>query len=158
VHLSSPSGSGKSTLLRLIAGLLSPSQGGVTVFGLKAEDVGELVLYVPQSCELFETSIYENLALFSGAERQEIERVSRLTGLSRMLSKLPMGEETLVSAQGQNLSSGQRQLVLLTAAFASSRSVLLLDESTSQIDAETRKLCQWDQLVAGRTVIRVEHA
>jgi ABC-type transport system involved in cytochrome bd biosynthesis fused ATPase/permease subunit len=47
---------------------------------------------------------------------------------------------------------------VLTAAFASSRPVLLLDESTSQIDAETRELFQWEQLVAGRTVIRVEHA
>jgi ATP-binding cassette subfamily B multidrug efflux pump len=47
-----------------------------------------------------------------------------------------MGEETGVAAQGQNLSSGQRQLILLTAAFASNREVLLLDESTGQIDAQ----------------------
>ena len=68
-----------------------------------------------------------------------------------------MGEETRVAAQGQNLSSGQRQLILLTAAFASSREVLLLDESTGQIDAQTRSRFDWPALTKGRTVIWVEH-
>jgi ABC-type bacteriocin/lantibiotic exporter with double-glycine peptidase domain len=158
IHLRSPSGSGKSTLLRLIAGLLKPSTGSITVFGLSPEDARKQVLYVPQSCDLFETSIRENLELFSGATRDEILRVSALTGLAQMLQKLPMGEETRIAAQGQNLSSGQRQLIILTAAFASSRPVLLLDESTGQIDAHTRSLCRWDELTRGRTVIRVEHA
>jgi len=158
IHLRSPSGSGKSTLLRLISGLLTPAAGGITVFGLSPADARKQVLYVPQSCDLFETSIRENLELFSGATREEILRVSALTGLSHMLQKLPMGEETRVAAQGQNLSSGQRQLIILTAAFASARPVLLLDESTGQIDAHTRSLCRWDELTRGRTVIRVEHA
>jgi ABC-type bacteriocin/lantibiotic exporter with double-glycine peptidase domain len=158
IHLRSPSGSGKSTLLRLIAGLLPVLAGKITVFGLSPVEARKQVLYVPQSCDLFETSIRENLELFSGATREEILRVSALTGLSHMLQKLPMGEETRVAAQGQNLSSGQRQLIILTAAFASPRPVLLLDESTGQIDAHTRSLCRWDELTRGRTVIRVEHA
>lgn len=158
IHLRSPSGSGKSTMLRLIAGLMPAVTGKITVFGLSPAEARKQVLYVPQSCDLFETSIRENLELFSGATREEILRVSALTGLSHMLQRLPMGEETRVAAQGQNLSSGQRQLILLTAAFASSRPVLLLDESTGQIDAHTRSLCRWDELTRGRTVIRVEHA
>lgn len=158
IHLRSPSGSGKSTLLRLIAGMLAPTAGKLTVFGLSARDARREVLYLPQGCELFETSVRENLELFSGARRAEIQRVAELTGLSQMLQTLPMGEETRVAAQGQNLSSGQRQLILLTAAFASPRPVLLLDEATGQIDARTRSLCRWDELTRGRTVIRVEHA
>lgn len=157
VHLRTPSGSGKSTLLRLIAGLLVPTQGKVTVFGVDAVRARELVLYVPQHCGLFEASIRENLELLSGATRAEIARVAQLTGLARMLEQFPMGEETLVAAQGQNLSSGQRQLIVLTAAFASSRPVLLLDEATSQIDAETRGKLPWEALIGGRTVVRVEH-
>jgi len=74
-----------------------------------------------------------------------------------MLESLPMGEETRVAAQGQNLSSGQRQLILLTAAFASHREVLLLDESTGQIDVQTRSRFDWAALTRGRTVIWVEH-
>ncbi|HTV20761.1 MAG TPA: ATP-binding cassette domain-containing protein [Polyangiaceae bacterium] len=157
VDVRSPSGSGKTTLLRLIAGLLPPSRGRITVFGVDATRARELVLYVPQHCKLFEASIRENLELLSGQGRAEIARVSALTGLDQMLRRLPMGEETLVGADGQNLSSGQRQLVVLTAAFASSRPVVLLDEATSQIDHATRAACRWDELFAGRTVVRVEH-
>jgi ABC-type bacteriocin/lantibiotic exporter with double-glycine peptidase domain len=157
VHLDSPSGSGKTTLLRMIAGLLAPTHGRISIFGVDAKRARNLVLYVPQHCKLFEASIRENLELLSGAGREEIQRVSELTGLRRMLAKLPMGEETLVAADGGNISSGQRQLVVLTAAFASPRPVVLLDEATSQVDVETRAACQWDALFAGRTVIRVEH-
>ncbi len=156
--LQSPSGSGKSTLLRMLAGLIVPGKGKVTIFGVPAVAARERVLYLPQSCELFETSIRENLELLSSASRARIREVSRLTGLDGMLAGFPMGEETLISAQGQNLSSGQRQMILLTAAFASDREVLLLDESTSQIDARTRAAFRWDVLTSGRTVVRVEHA
>ncbi|MEY2929755.1 MAG: hypothetical protein RL033_504 [Pseudomonadota bacterium] len=157
VHLRAPSGTGKSTLLRMIAGLLEPTQGSVSLFGMTPVEAAEMVLYLPQSCELFETSIRHNLELLSCAPRERILQVAQQTGLSRMLQGLPMGEETRVAAQGQNLSSGQRQLILLTAAFASKREVLLLDESTGQIDAETRSRFDWPALTRGRTVIWVEH-
>lgn len=157
LHLRAPSGSGKSTLLRMIAGLLEPTLGNISVFGMTPAEAAEMVLYLPQSCELFETSIRHNLELLSCAPRERILEVARQTGLSRMLRSLPMGEETRVAAQGQNLSSGQRQLILLTAAFASSREVLLLDESTGQIDAQTRSAFDWPALTRGRTVIWVEH-
>lgn len=157
VHLRAPSGSGKSTLLRLIAGLLEPTQGNISVFGMTPAEAAEQVLYLPQSCELFETSIRHNLELLSCAPRARILQVAQQTGLSRMLESLPMGEETRVAAQGQNLSSGQRQLILLTAAFASNREVLLLDEATGQIDVQTRSRFDWAALSRGRTVIWVEH-
>jgi ATP-binding cassette, subfamily B, bacterial len=157
VRLDSPSGSGKTTLLRLMAGLVAPTRGKVTIFGVDAMRARHLVLYVPQHVKLFETSIRENLELLSGASRAEIARVAELTGLCRMLSKLPMGEETMIAAQGQNLSSGQRQLIVVTAAFASERPVLLLDEATNQIDTETRRGFDWPALLEGRTVVSVEH-
>jgi len=156
VHLRAPSGTGKSTLLRLIAGLLEPTQGNISVFGMTPAEAAEMVLYLPQSCELFETSIRHNLELLSCAPREPILQVTQQTGLSRMLQSLPMGEETRLAAQGQNLSSGQRQLILLTAAFASNREALL-DESTGQIDAETRSRFDWPALTQCRTVIWVEH-
>jgi ATP-binding cassette subfamily B protein len=129
----------------------------VTIFGVDAMRARHLVLYVPQHVKLFETSIRENLELLSGASRSEVGRAAELTGLSRMLAKLPMGEETMVAAQGQNLSSGQRQLIVVTAAFASGRPVLLLDEATNQIDVETRRGFDWPALLEGRTVVSVEH-
>ncbi len=157
-RLDAPSGSGKSTLLRVLAGLLTPSRGRVSIFGLDARAARHLVLYVPQHCNLLEASIGENLRLLSGASDEGIQRVAELTGLCDLLASLPMGVETPVAARGHNLSSGQRQLVILTAAFASQRPVLLLDESLSQIDVRTRRRMQWPALLHNRTVIAVEHA
>jgi ABC-type bacteriocin/lantibiotic exporter with double-glycine peptidase domain len=157
VQLASPSGSGKSTLLRLLAGLLTPSRGVVRVFGIDAALARDLVLYVPQHSELFEASIGENLRLLSGADDRELARVAELTGLSTLLAELPMGMETQVAARGQNLSSGQRQLIVLTAAFAAERPVVLLDEATSQIDVDARRAIDWPALTKNRTVIAVEH-
>jgi len=144
--------------LRLLAGLLPPSRGRVSIFGIDARSARHLVLYVPQHCNLLEASIGENLRLLSGASQDEIERVAELTGLSELLASLPMGVETPVAARGQNLSSGQRQLIILTAAFASDRPVLLLDESLSQIDARSRRRMNWPALIENRTVVAVEHA
>jgi ABC-type bacteriocin/lantibiotic exporter with double-glycine peptidase domain len=157
VRLAAPSGSGKSTTLRLLAGLIAPERGQVRVFGNDPRQARDLVLYVPQHCELFEASIGDNLRLLSSAEPAELQRVARLTGLSRLLGELPMGMETPVAARGQNLSSGQRQLIVLTAAFASRRPVLLLDEATSQIDAAARSRIDWKALSEGRTIVVVEH-
>lgn len=157
VRLDSPSGSGKTTLLRMMAGLTEPTRGKVTVFGVDAVRARHLILYVPQHCKLFETSIRENLELLSGADHTAIARAAALTGLDRMLHEMPMGDQTMVASQGQNLSSGQRQLIVITAAFASSRPVLLLDEATNQIDAKTRRNFNWPALLEGRTVVSVEH-
>ena len=159
VRLQSPSGSGKSTLLRLLAGLVAPARGQIRIFGHDPRRARELVLYVPQHCELFEASIGDNLRLLSnGASKATLERVARQTGLSALLAELPMGLETPVAARGQNLSSGQRQLVVLTAAFASERPVLLLDEALSQVDAAARGRIDWDSLCNNRTIVSVEHA
>jgi ATP-binding cassette subfamily B protein RaxB len=156
-RLDSPSGSGKSTFLKLMAGLLTPTRGQIRVFGLNPRDARQLVLYVPQHCSLLEASIGENLRLLSGASDLEIARVARLTGLAELLAELPMGLETPVAAQGQNFSSGQRQLIVLSAAFASARPVLLLDEAMSQIDLGTRRRMDFPALIHNRTVILVEH-
>jgi subfamily B ATP-binding cassette protein HlyB/CyaB len=155
--MQAPSGTGKTTLLRMIAGLMQPTQGKVSIFGVEACRAQEAVLYVPQHCPLFETSIRENLELMSGVSYAEVCKVAPLTGLTHMLQGLPMREETLLQAQGLNLSSGQRQLIVLTAAFASQRPVLLLDEATSQVDVVSRTRINWDVLRKGRTIVRVEH-
>jgi ABC-type bacteriocin/lantibiotic exporter with double-glycine peptidase domain len=155
--LKGASGSGKSTLLRLIAGLASPERGRVEVFGVDPFSETGLVAYVPQQVSLLEASIATNLSILSGASLARALAVGQHTGLARMLSRLPMGPETLVAAGGSNLSAGQRQLILLTAAFASDKPLLLLDEVTSQLDADTRDAIRWDVLEQGRTIISVRH-
>lgn len=156
-ELRAASGAGKTTLLRLLAGLNAPERGSVRVLGLDPHVTTGLVTYLPQRASLLEASIATNLTVLSGQPLAECMRVAALTGLDRLLARLPMGVETIVSMAGGNLSSGQCQLVLLTAAFARGTPVLLLDEATSQLDAESEAAVDWKNLVAGKTVLVVRH-
>lgn len=155
--LRAPSGAGKSTMLRLLAGLVPPERGRVEVLGCDPYTTHGLVAYLPQQCTLLEASIATNLTTLSGAPIERALRVAEATGLSDMLACLPMGSETLISSGGSNLSSGQRQLVLLTALFASDCPVVLLDEATSQLDAGAKARIDWSELTRARTVISVQH-
>jgi ABC-type bacteriocin/lantibiotic exporter with double-glycine peptidase domain len=155
--VSAPSGSGKSTLLRLIAGLVSPTRGRLSVLGHDPRTASGLVGYLPQQSSLFEASIATNLTTLSGEPLSRALQVGALTGLDVVLATLPMGVETLISAGGGNLSAGQRQLVLLTAVFATHYPVLLLDEPTSQLDHEAQARVRWSELCETRTVICVQH-
>lgn len=157
-RLSAASGSGKTTLLRLIAGLLPAERGTVSVLGRDPMQAQDLVVYLPQQSTLLEASIFANLRTLSRESLERVMETAALTGLDVLLERLPMGGETPVSLNGSNLSAGQRQLVLLTAAFASRRPVVLLDEPTSQLDAASKARIRWEELIAGRTVIVVEHA
>jgi ATP-binding cassette subfamily B multidrug efflux pump len=116
-----------------------------------------LVAYVPQQSLLLDSSIAVNLNALSGGTLDQALAAAELTGLTRLLDQLPMGTETLISGAGSNLSAGQRQLVTLTAAFATEQPVLLLDEAASQLDARSRDRIQWDALAKDRTVISVQH-
>jgi ATP-binding cassette subfamily B protein len=95
--------------------------------------------------------------VLSGVPIEVALETAEHTGLAGLLTQLPMGADTLVSVRGNNLSAGQCQLILLTAAFASRRPVILLDEATSQIDPETRSRIDWAALTRGRSVIVVSH-
>jgi ATP-binding cassette subfamily B protein len=151
------SGSGKTTKARLLAGLLEPQRGAVLVNGQRASEARRFVTYLPQQTALVEGSIAANLALFSERSQAAVHDVAKRTGLARWLERLPMQGDTWVSSGGGNLSAGQRQLILLTAAFASARPIILLDEPVSQLDPVTRQLIDWTALLDGRTVILIEH-
>jgi ABC-type bacteriocin/lantibiotic exporter with double-glycine peptidase domain len=155
--LRAPSGSGKSTVLRLIAGLIEPERGEVQVHGHNPARYSGLVAYLPRQSHLLEASIATNLEVLCGKTPAELEPTARLTGLHQLVEALAMGYETLVSSLGSSLSAGQCQLVLLTAAIAQERPVLLLDESTFQIDRRTRETIDWPALIGDRTVIVVDH-
>jgi ATP-binding cassette, subfamily B, bacterial len=155
--LRGPSGQGKSTILRLLAGLYRPERGTVSVHGLDpARDHGA-VRYLPQQAQLFAGSLRENLELLSGRPLEDVIAAAERTGLVRWLGTLPMGIETVIASGGANLSGGQRQWVLLTAAVASAQPVVLLDEPTSQIDHLVRGQLRLAELFAGKTTICVAH-
>jgi ATP-binding cassette subfamily B protein len=151
------SGLGKTTILRLIAGLYRPERGNVSVLGRDPYRDQTCIAYLPQHAQLLSGSLRDNLSQLSGASLERVMAACAATGLVAWLQSLPMGLETVVAAGGANLSGGQRQWIVLTAAVASERPVLLMDESLSQLDHLVRSQLSVDRLFAGKTTIRVTH-
>lgn len=153
------SGAGKTTMLRLASGLLDPDAGQVRVFGRAPRDAADLVAYLPQDATLFEGTIESNLQWIAQTAFADIAAAARATRLDAWVRSLPMGYATRVPAGAGNLSGGQRQWILITAALANPRPLLLLDEPLAHIDRVTRRYIVDSGLFrrAGRTVVMISH-
>jgi ATP-binding cassette subfamily C protein LapB len=136
-------GSGKSTILRLIAGLYQPTEGTVDVDGIDLRQIDPSdfrvrVGYVPQDSRLFNGTLRDNVLLGrASAEASRLAEVAQLTGLSRLVEGHPLGWDLPVGESGSLLSGGQRQLVALTRSLITAPRVLLMDEPTSSMDAQS---------------------
>ncbi len=141
-----PSGAGKSTMLALAPRLYDVADGcgsirfdGADVRDLKLADLRRVVALVPQQALLFEGTIRSNLDL----RRPRGHRRTRSAGRSRpptspgRSTRLPLGLDTIVGERGQSLSGGQRQRLALARALIADPAVLLIDDGTSALDAET---------------------
>ncbi len=139
VHtLTGPSGFGKSTVLRLLAGLYAPERGTIGIGGLEPLAARRQILYMPQFIQLYGGSLIENLRVLSGnAPLERILGAAQATGLGRLVQQLPMGLQTILPHGGGALSGGQRQLIAFTAAIATEKPLLLMDEPMANLDAHT---------------------
>jgi ABC-type multidrug transport system fused ATPase/permease subunit len=141
-----PSGSGKSTLIDLLPRLREPSKGVVlfdgvpaTEFSLKSLRAG--IAYAPQAPQLFDTTIAEHICYGRpNASSADVETAARLAGAHDFIVALTAGYETRLGEGGGLLSGGQRQRVDLARALVKDATVLILDEPTSQLDAESEEL------------------
>ena len=158
-------GSGKSTLLRLLAGLYRPTSGMVEVGGMDLRQIDPAdfrahVGFVSQEPRLFFGSLRENVLLGRpGIDAARLAEVAALTGLDRVVAAHPLGWELPVGEMGSLLSGGQRQLVALARCLVTRPSLLLMDEPTSSMDAQSEALFL-KQLAraAGRcTLVMVTH-
>ena len=134
-----PSASGKTTLARLVMGLWPASNGkvrldGADVYTWNKEELGPYLGYLPQTVELFDGTIAENVARFGAVDLDEVERVIREVGLVDMVKALPDGLHTRVGEDGAVLSGGQRQRVALARAIYSKPKLIILDEPNSSLD------------------------
>lgn len=157
------SGAGKSTLLNLLAGILRPDFGAIT---LKTANGGVplnsalrgMFAYVPQDFLLLSGSVLENITLFE--EEPDMERFKaavRMAECEDVIDALPDGIYTFLGEGGGRLSGGQRQRMAIARALYSRAQILLMDESTSALSADTEEKILRHLCHSGRTVIFVTH-
>jgi ABC-type multidrug transport system fused ATPase/permease subunit len=148
-----PSGAGKSTLVDIILGLIPVTAGSILISGKPPLDVYRrypgLVGYVPQDVVIINGTLAENIRLgFPRSKDSELELNAAISKsrLETLVSTLDLGTETDVGEWGQYLSGGQRQRLGLARSFYTKPKLLVLDEATSSLDAETENLLVSDIL------------
>jgi ATP-binding cassette subfamily C protein CydD len=166
VAIVGPSGAGKSTMLDLILGFARPNEGEVRIGDAFALDSSvaaqwrEQIAYVSQHPHLFHGSIMDNLLLAKPtASTAEVRRAVKLARADLFIDRLPNGLDTVVGEDAQGLSGGEAQRLALARAFLRDSSLLLLDEPTAHLDAESEQLIQeaLTTLLSTRSALIVAH-
>ncbi|MQA31817.1 MAG: ATP-binding cassette domain-containing protein, partial [Luteitalea sp.] len=165
VAIVGPTGAGKSTLVSLVPRFYDPWSGRVTIDGVDIRDIQltslrSQVAVVLQEPFLFPLSIAENIAYARPhASRREIEAAARAANAHTFIERLPDGYDTLVGERGATLSGGERQRLSVARAVLKDAPVLILDEPTSAVDAQTEALLleAMGRLMRGRTTIVIAH-
>lgn len=163
VTLAGRTGAGKSTILKLLLGLYEPQSGEVLIHGapaaqIKEEERRKLFGYVEQTFHMVPGTVREEITLFDPAITEaQVHAAAELTGLKEAIENLENGYDTVCTPE--LFSQGQWQLLSIARAAASDPSLLLLDEITANLDAETEKaVLQALKRVAGnRTVVSISH-
>ena len=158
-------GAGKTTITNLLNRFYDINEGEITYDGIdlkrirKADLRGSLAM-VLQDTHLFTGTVRENIRYGNlEASDSEVEEAAKLANAHAFIQHLPQGYDTVLTADGANLSQGQRQLLAIARAAVADPPVLVLDEATSSIDTRTETLIQkgMERLMDGRTVFVIAH-
>lgn len=165
VAIVGPNGSGKTTFASLLPRLLRPAEGRVTVDGrdlaeFELRSVRRRIGVVTQETMIFRGSVHDNIAFGTpGATREQVEAAARQAHAWEFLAALPGGFDADLAEQGASLSGGQRQRLAIARAILRNPAVLILDEATSQIDAESEGhiSAALRTFMVGRTSLVIAH-
>jgi ATP-binding cassette subfamily B protein len=160
-----PSGAGKSTLLSLVPRLFDPQHGEITLDGhpfrsLKLESLRNVMATVTQETFLWHTTIRENLTFACpDADDSQLLAACKLANIDSLILRLPQGLDTVVGERGHRLSGGERQRLAIARAILANPRILLLDEATAHLDAESERAVQaaLHHLIQSRTTLVVAH-
>ena len=133
---------------------------GIDVRRIKKDDLRRSLGIVLQDTHLFTGTIADNIRYGRlDATDEEVVEAAKLANADSFIRRLPKGYDTMVTADGGNLSQGQRQLLAIARAAVADPPVLILDEATSSIDTRTESLIEkgMDRLMEGRTVFVIAH-
>lgn len=157
-------GAGKTTLLSLLLRLYDAERGQVLVDGVDVKEYDPAELrsrfgMVFQDVFLFSGTVAENLRMGADVPMETLERAARTARANGVIKRLPQGWDTPVHERGAALSVGERQILSFARALAADPPILVLDEATSSVDAQTEGLIQeaLDAMLVGRTAIVVAH-
>ncbi len=159
------SGAGKTTLVNLLPRFYDATEGAVLVDGVDIRDVTlrslrEQIALVTQETVLFDDTIAENIAYGRpNAPRAAVEAAARAAHAHAFITAMPAGYETRIGERGQRLSGGQRQRLAIARALLRNSPLLILDEATSSLDAESESLVQdaLATLMQNRTTFVIAH-
>jgi len=165
VALVGPSGAGKTTLVHLLPRFYDAQQGTITLDGhdirqVTVKSLRESIGIALQTVFLFDASIGENIAYGAQhATRKEIEWAARVVQMHDFIQSLPLGYGTPVGERGVRLSGGQKQRIALARVLLTDPRILILDEPTSSVDADTERRMQQalHEVRAGRTTFVIAH-
>jgi ABC-type bacteriocin/lantibiotic exporter with double-glycine peptidase domain len=163
VWLKGESGQGKSTLFSILTGLLRPTGGDIRMNGSPLHPSDQLrlrdqVTLVSPTVYLFNTTLRDNLLVGVPAERhRKLDEALSRSGLAEVVAQMPEGLETQIRRDGENVSLGQRQRIILARMFLRDASVILLDEATANLDRdlEEKVLEQVRQIVGTQAILIV---
>jgi ATP-binding cassette subfamily C protein CydD len=159
------SGAGKSTVAALLLGFLTPSEGEISVGGVPLDRLPlawwrDQVTWLPQKPYLFNDSVLENIRHAKPeATQDEIYAAARAAAVHDFILSLPEGYQTRIGERGARLSGGQLQRIALARAFLKNAPVIVLDEATANLDAETEQQINaaLKRLCEGRTALIIAH-
>ena len=165
VALVGPTGAGKTTIVSLLPRFYEINSGQIRVDGtdirrFKQKSLREQISFVLQETLLFRAPVWQNIAYGKpDATREQIERAAQLANAEEFIEQMPDGYDTMIGERGMTLSGGQRQRITIARAIIRNSPILILDEPSAGLDAESEKLVfdALENLMQGKTSIVIAH-